>query len=98
MKTRIILLALSSFGFWLSSQADVLEMMNGAVLNGSYVGGTATTVRFETDSGLQVLGTDDILAITFTGESASGPISAFTRILQPHHPRRMLWRCRPGRC
>ena len=76
MKTRITLFALSSFSLSLTSQADVLEMTNGAVLNGSYVGGTATTVRFETDYGLQVLGTGDILAITFTGESAAGPISA----------------------
>lgn len=76
MNTRPFLLGLSTFGLCLTGHADVLELKSGAVLNGSYVGGTATTVRFETDAGLQVLGTDDILAITFTGESASGPISA----------------------
>ncbi|RKX33193.1 MAG: hypothetical protein DRP71_10785 [Verrucomicrobia bacterium] len=59
----------------LTGQADVLELKSGAVLNGSFVGGTASTVRFETSSGLQVFATTDILAITFTGESASGPIS-----------------------
>ena len=76
MKTRLILSAVSTFGMLLTGQADVLELKSGAVLNGSYVGGTASTVRFETSSGLQVLGTGDILAITFTGESPAGPISA----------------------
>ena len=76
MNTRNILLALSSLGVLLTGQADVLELKSGAVLNGSYVGGTATTVRFETSSGLQVLATDTILAITFTGGPATGPISA----------------------
>jgi hypothetical protein len=35
--------------------ADVLDMKNGTVLNGKPVGGTATTVRFETLGNLQVL-------------------------------------------
>jgi hypothetical protein len=75
MNTRYVLCALSTFGLLLTGRSDVLELKSGAVLNGSYVGGTATTVRFETDSGLQVLATDSILAITFTGGPATGPIS-----------------------
>lgn len=49
------------------SRADVLELKNGQVLNGKYVGGTATTVRFESAGGLQVVETSRIVALTFTG-------------------------------
>jgi len=46
--------------------ADVLEMKDGKVLNGKYVGGTAATVRFEGSTGLQVIETSKIIALTFT--------------------------------
>ena len=35
--------------------ADILEMKNGNVLNGRYVGCTTGTTRFETSAGMQVL-------------------------------------------
>lgn len=52
--------------------ADVLELKNGRVLTGSYVGGTASTLRFETSEGLQVIETTQVIALTFTG---GGPAS-----------------------
>ena len=51
----------------ISIQADVLELKSGSILNGKYVGGTAGTVRFETEAGLQVIETGQIIALTFTG-------------------------------
>lgn len=60
--------ALSSFAF-----ADVLELKDGTILNGTYSGGTAGTVRFTTDDGMQVIPTDQIIALTFTG---GGPAPA----------------------
>lgn len=58
--------------------ADVLELKNGTVLNGKYVGGTAGTVRFEALGSLQVLATSDIVALTFTstGGATSTAVAA----------------------
>lgn len=50
----------------LSLRADVLELKNGSVLNGKYLGGSAATVRFETSTGVQVIETTSIIALTFT--------------------------------
>ncbi len=36
-------------GFGMLARADILELKNGNVLNGKYAGGTAATVRFETN-------------------------------------------------
>ncbi|HWW01936.1 MAG TPA: glycine zipper family protein [Candidatus Acidoferrum sp.] len=47
-------------------RADVLELKNGTILNGKYAGGTAGTVRFDTDAGTQVIETAQIIALTFT--------------------------------
>lgn len=52
------------------AQADVLELKTGQVLSGSYSGGTAGTIRFTTSSGLQVIETSKVLALTFTGGDA----------------------------
>jgi len=52
-------------------QADVLELKNGKVLTGTYVGGTAGTIRFETSQGVQVIETGQALALTFTAGGAS---------------------------
>ena len=55
--------------------ADVLEMKNGTILNGKYVGGSATTVRFDAFGSTQVLATSDLIALTFTssGSAAAAP-------------------------
>ncbi len=60
------------------AQADVLELKNGKVLTGSYVGGTAGTIRFETSQGVQVIETSQALALTFTasGATAAAPSAA----------------------
>jgi hypothetical protein len=55
------------------SPADVLELKDGKVLTGKYVGGSAATIRFETGDGLQVIETTKALALTFTG---GGPVAA----------------------
>src|SRR5262245_3011567 len=61
-------------------RADVLELKNGTILNGKYVGGTAGTVRFEAAGGVQVLETSQLTALTFTSgsvtPSASSPQAA----------------------
>ena len=69
----ILLLCLSA------AQADVLEMKGGKLLNGKYVGGTAETVRFETAEGVQVIGTADVIALTFTASSSTTKPATLSR-------------------
>lgn len=60
------------------SRADILELKNGTILNGKYVGGTPGTLRFETNRGMQVIQTAEIIALTFTtpaGAAASSPVT-----------------------
>jgi len=54
---------------------DVLELRNGSVLRGSFVGGTANTVRFDTGRGVDVFGREEIIALTF-GASTMTDVSA----------------------
>jgi len=71
---KIEFFALSSMTFAVIicvAHADVLELKNGKVLNGTYVGGTAGTIRFETSEGVQVIETAQALALTFTGSGAA---------------------------
>jgi hypothetical protein len=53
--------------------ADILELKNGTILDGKYAGGTATTVRFETGRGMQVIETSQIVALTFTTPAGAQP-------------------------
>ncbi|MFO1489799.1 MAG: hypothetical protein U1F77_07745 [Kiritimatiellia bacterium] len=50
----------------LVANADALELNNGTILQGTFMGGTAGTVRFETADGLQVIPRTEALALTFT--------------------------------
>jgi hypothetical protein len=58
------------------AHADVLELKDGKVLTGKYVGGTAGTLRFETSAGTQVIETSQALALTFTSGAASAAAPA----------------------
>jgi hypothetical protein len=60
------------------TQADVLELKNGKVLSGSYVGGTAGTIRFQTAQGVEVIETSQALAVTFTAKSGTSAGTAPT--------------------
>src|SRR6267143_1768174 len=53
--------------------ADTLELKNGRVLNGKYLGGTQAVLRFEVNGEVQTFSTTDIVALTFTGRSVGGP-------------------------
>jgi hypothetical protein len=75
MKTHALLIAVGSISLVLCAQADVLELKNGRILNGKFVGGTAGTIRFETDAGTQVIETSQAVALTFTS-TAAAPASA----------------------
>jgi len=59
---------------------DVLELKNGTILNGKYVGGTASTIRFETNQGTSVVETAQVIALTFT---TSAPTAATSSVPVP---------------
>jgi len=51
--------------------ADTLELKDGRVLQGRYLGGTQAVLRFEVNGEVQTFNTNDIVAVTFTGPSGS---------------------------
>jgi len=68
------------------SRADVLELKDGKVLTGNFVGGTAGTIRFETSQGVQVIEKSQALALTFTaggGSTATAAAAAAAPVAAP---------------
>src|SRR5271155_4202428 len=49
--------------------ADTLELKDGRVLQGRYLGGTQAVLRFEINGEVQTFSVNDAVAITFTGSS-----------------------------
>src|SRR5260370_14006262 len=59
--------------------AVTLELKEGRVLKGKYLGGTQAVLRFELNGEVQTFNTADIVALTFTGNAghfASAPAPA----------------------
>ena len=59
--------------------ADTLELKDGRVLQGRYLGGTQAVLRFEIDGNIQTFSVNDIVALTFThggGSAAAAPAPA----------------------
>jgi hypothetical protein len=71
MKSKLSIFSIAFAASLAALQADVLELKDGKVLTGKYVGGTAGTIRFETSQGVQVVETSQALALTFSGGAAS---------------------------
>jgi len=66
---------------------DVLELRDGRLVRGMFVGGTANSVRFEDESGaLQVFGREEILALTFAGSGVGASPAAAPAPLAPVTP------------
>ena len=62
--------------FALSAVADTLELKDGRVLQGRYLGGTQAVLRFEVKGEVQTFNVTDAVAITFTGNSGKTSASA----------------------
>jgi hypothetical protein len=54
--------------------ADTLELKDGRVLQGRYLGGTQAVLRFEINGDVQTFSVNDVVGVTFTG--TSGKLSA----------------------
>jgi hypothetical protein len=54
------------------ARSDVLELKDGTVLDGMYMGGSQTSMRFRFNDDIQVIPIEKILALTVTGRAATG--------------------------
>src|SRR2546423_3446671 len=66
--------------------ADTLELKDGRVLRGKYLGGTQAVLRFEVNGEVQAFNTVDIVALTFTGRSVGGPPAVAPSAMAPTTP------------
>jgi hypothetical protein len=70
-----------------AAAADTLELKDGRVLTGKYLGGTQAVMRFEINGEVQTFHTTDIVALTFTGNSGSStPVAAPTALVPAAAP------------
>ena len=80
MKTRGRMVAAVVLALFFSgaAAADTLELKDGRVLHGRYLGGTQTVLRFEINGQVQTFYVSETVALTFTGDSdaASAPAPA----------------------
>ena len=79
MKTHQLLLAVLLSGA-IAACADVLELKNGTVLSGTFAGGNADAINFQTSAGLQVISPGQAVSLTFTARTpaAAGAPGAAT--------------------
>src|SRR5258708_12149292 len=86
MKTVKQFLTMFALGLFFlgTAAADTLELKDGKVLKGKYLGGTQAVLRFELNGEVQTSNTSDIVALTFTDYSRnSGPAVAPAAALAP---------------
>jgi hypothetical protein len=72
---RFVATAALGLVFVTVAAADTLELKDGRVLQGRYLGGTQAVLRFEVEGNVQTFGVNDVVAVTFThgGGSARAP-------------------------
>ncbi len=67
-----------------TAAADTLELKDGRILTGKYLGGTQAVMRFELNGEVQTFNTSEIVGLTFTSYSRnSAPEAAPTAALAP---------------
>jgi len=55
-----------------AAMADTLELKDGRVLQGRYLGGTQAVLRLEIDGNVQTFSVNDVVALTFTHSGGGG--------------------------
>ena len=58
------------------AKADTLELKDGRVLQGRYLGGTQAVLRFEVEGNVQAFSVNDVVAVTFTHGGGSAAVVA----------------------
>jgi hypothetical protein len=69
--SKLMLMAVAALVFAGLGFADTLELKDGRVLQGKYLGGTQAVLRFELNGDVQTFPTHDIVALTFTRGSST---------------------------
>src|ERR1700720_4244812 len=71
MKRFVRFIATAALGllFVTIAAADTLELKDGRVLQGRYLGGTQAVLRFEVNGNIQTFSVNDVVALTFTRNS-----------------------------
>ena len=64
--SKTLIAAVAALFFAAIGFADTLELKDGRVLQGRYLGGTAAVLRFEVNGDVQTFPAHDIVALTFT--------------------------------
>ena len=81
---RIVLrVAVVFLSLGIAAQADILEMKDGRVVEGRYMGGTRLNVRFLVNGQRQLFRVDEIDAVIFEDESRGGTAAPAARVPQP---------------
>src|SRR5260370_19731428 len=57
--------------------ADTLELRDGRVLRGRYLGGTQAVLRFEVNGNIETYSVNDVVALTFTHGSGAAAAPAY---------------------
>lgn len=68
-----LLIVLIFGGITPSVWADRLQMKNGQVVEGKFLGGTEDTIRFQTENGVFVYQIKGLIALTFSADSSLQP-------------------------
>lgn len=68
---RVLAAAALALFFAGAAAADTLELKDGRVLQGKYLGGTQAVLRFEINGEVQTFNTTEIVALTFTGTTGN---------------------------
>ncbi len=85
-RNRFLTAAVLALFFVGMAAADTLELKDGRVLRGKYLGGTQAVLRFEVNGEVQAFNTVDIVALTFTGRSVGGPPAVAPSAMAPTTP------------
>jgi hypothetical protein len=67
----------------MTASADSLQMKDGRVIQGKFLGGTQASVQFETRGKIELYNVEDIISVTFTG---APPASSATPAAPPAPP------------
>ena len=80
MKRLVRFVATAALGllFVAVAAADTLELKDGRILQGRYLGGTQAVLRFEIEGNVQAFSVNDVVAVTFTRGGGGGAAAAPT--------------------
>ena len=78
MKLRLAILMTGLFLFGTVSWSDTLELKNGSVIKGTYVGGSETQISFRVGSSVQQYAVADVTSLTFDAhKTTTAPAAGF---------------------